>query len=150
MNANKHNLSGKGLVILDTEDDGAFQQLHQAFIDKFQPQDDIERDCLLQAAVARWRLRRIWKLETGIFNTQMRAQEDRLKKDWRLNDEIRQSQAFIGRSEPLTLLNRYERTISREYERAMKAFNQARACGAGPKPEQRPAAASQAAIPEPQ
>jgi hypothetical protein len=89
----------------------------------------------------------------------MLNQEDWLKKSWRrLDDEIRQSQAFISRSEPLTLLNRYERTISREYERAMKAFNQARAeqkiekiqnepkpepnCGAG----SQPAAASQAEI----
>ena len=143
-NANKHNLSGKGLIILDTENDGAFQQLCQAFVDKFQPQDDLERDYLLQAAVARWRLRRIWRLETGIFNVQMLEQERRLKDDWDgLDDEIRESQAFLRKSDSLTLLNRYERAISREYERAMKAFQQARAarCEASPVPAEASSAA---------
>ena len=164
MNATKHNLSGQGLVVLDNENEEAFQELFQAFLTKFQPEDSVEHEIILQAAAARWRLRRIWKLETGIFNTQMLRQERRLKDDWHgVNDEIRQSEAFLGRSDALNLLNRYERTISREYQRALKDLDRARAerqyraeteanndepapeCEAGPQP----AAASQAA-PQPE
>ena len=157
-NATKHNLSGQGLVILETESGVAFQELHQAFVDKFQPQDAIEIECLLQAAVARWRMRRIWKLETGIFNKRFAEQEQWLRKDWDdVTDEVRQSAAYLAYTDSFAKLNRYERSISREYERAMKNFDRARAerkvekqqsepkpeptCGAGP----RPAAASQAA-----
>jgi hypothetical protein len=167
MNATKHNLSGRRLVVLNNENDEAFQELFQAFIEKFQPQDPIEHECVLQAAVARWRLRRIWQLETAIFDAEMDKQAPQLAQEFVSFDEgTRQARAFTalaGNGNSLALLNRYERSISREYQRALKDLDRARAerqyraqmeannepatpgCGAGP----RPAAASQAA-PQPE
>jgi len=131
MNANKHNLSGQRLVVLNNENDEAFQELFQAFLTKFQPQDSVEHECVLAAAVARWRLRRIWQLETAIFDAEMDAQAPQLAKEFVSFDEgTRQAKAFTALADngnSLSLLNRYERTISREYDRALKALDRARA-----------------------
>ena len=85
--ANKHNLSGQRLVVLNNENDEAFQELFQAFLAKFQPQDSVEHECVLQAAVARWRLRRIWQLETAIFDAEMDRQAPQLAKEFVSFDE---------------------------------------------------------------
>jgi hypothetical protein len=57
-NAVTHGLSGRKLVVLANEDDSAFREFVQAFEKKLKPVDDIERSFVLQAASARWRLRR--------------------------------------------------------------------------------------------
>jgi hypothetical protein len=131
MNAAKHGLSGERLVVLNNENDAAFQELFQSFLDKFRPEDAVEHEIVLQAAAARWRLRRIWQLETALFDAEMDNQAEQLTRQYVSFDEgTRQARAFAAmadNSNSLNLLNRYERSISREYERAMRALDRARA-----------------------
>jgi hypothetical protein len=131
MNAVKHGLSGARMAVLNNENDEAFQELFRDFIMKFQPQDAVEHECVLQAAIARWRLRRIWQIEAALFDAQMDSQAEQLRRQFESFDEgTRQALAFKAMaddSNSLSLLNRYERTISREYDRALKALDRARA-----------------------
>jgi hypothetical protein len=131
MNAARHGLSGERLVVLNNENDAAFRELFQSFLDKFRPEDAVEHEIVLQAAAARWRLRRIWQLETALFDAEMDNQAEQLTRQYVSFDEgTRQARAFAAMADnsgSLSLLNRYERSISREYERAMRALDRARA-----------------------
>ena len=131
MNAAKHGLSGERLIVLNNENDAAFQELFAALIEKFRPEDAVEHEIVLQAAAARWRLRRIWQLETALFDAEMDKQAEQLRRDFvTLDQGTRQAKAFAaltGNSNSLSLLNRYERSVSREYERAIRALDRARA-----------------------
>jgi hypothetical protein len=128
MNAATHGLCAGSLVVIDTEDADGFKELQQAFLDTFRPQNAVERECVIQAAVARWRLRRVWSLETTTFNNRMRSQEERWTNQYGdLSGTDREGYAYQGVADSISLLNRYERSISREYERALKNLDRARA-----------------------
>jgi hypothetical protein len=124
MNATRHGLCAASFVVIDTEDDDAFKQLQQSFLDTFRPQNAIEHECVIQAAVARWRLRRVWSLETNLFNRTMH-QVGEMREN--VSGKALEAKAYGLMSDTLALLNRYERSISREYERALKNLDRARA-----------------------
>jgi len=75
-NALRHGLSSQS-VVLPHEDGEQFQQLVQDHIDQFQPQTAVEMDLVETMAAARWRLRRLYAVETAVFDNEMeRRAED--------------------------------------------------------------------------
>ena len=66
-NALRHGLASRQIV-LNTEDETAFQALYAEFLDEYQPADATERILVQQVAIAAWRLRRIQTLETVLFD----------------------------------------------------------------------------------
>jgi hypothetical protein len=130
-NALEHGLCAEKVVVLQNERPAAFDQLHAAFVEKFRPQDNAERELVLQAVAARWRLRRIWQLETTLFDLEMDRQRDQMKKNFSVYDEgTRQALAFeslVNEKNTFAALSRYETRISREYDKAIRALNAARA-----------------------
>lgn len=70
LNATKHRLTSKTLVT-NAESNPAFKELTQSFGDRFQPADAVELDLVQEMVACRWRLRRIWRAETGMINRSM-------------------------------------------------------------------------------
>ena len=141
-NSTRHGLVADKVVVLQNELPEAFDRLYTAFAEKFNPQDDAERELVLQAAVARWRLRRVWQLETSLIDLKMDEQRDLITQTFERFDEVtRQAVAFRSLADDtrsLALLNRYETRISREYDRAIRALDrlrQERAAGPDTDPE---------------
>ena len=142
MNALKHGCTADKVAVLQNELPEVFDRLFAAFVQKFQPQDDVESELVLQAACARWRLRRVWQLETSLFDLEMDTQREMIAKTFERCDEgIRQAIAFKSMaddSRSFDLVRRYEAQLTREYDRAIKALDRARAerteqpsCGPG-------------------
>jgi hypothetical protein len=129
-NSVRHGLVTDKVVVLQNELPDAFDRVYTAFAEKFKPQDDAERELVLQAAAARWRLRRVWQLETTLFDLKMDEQRDLMQETFeRFDEHTRQAVAFRSLADDtrsFTLLSRYETRISREYERAIRALDRLR------------------------
>jgi hypothetical protein len=52
---------------MDEPEEG-FQKLREAYLAEIDPQSRIESDLVDQLVVARWRLERIWMIETGLLD----------------------------------------------------------------------------------
>ena len=59
MNALRHGMTAKALL-LTNEDPEAYIQLANAYYEKFQPADDVERDLVDEMVIAKWRQRRAY------------------------------------------------------------------------------------------
>jgi hypothetical protein len=75
-NSLRHGLSAKSAV-LPTESHEQFQLLLDAHIQQFEPAGDVEMELVEAMAIARWRLRRIWAIETSLLahELQRRAED---------------------------------------------------------------------------
>jgi hypothetical protein len=130
-NAVRHGLSAKRLLVLSNECDETFVTFLKQFEEKLKPVDQIEHGFVLQAAAARWRLRRAWIIETGLIDMKMDAQQSYMQKTFTTFDEgTRQAVAFrtlVDETRALDLIGRYEARLSREYERAIRGLDRIRA-----------------------
>ena len=122
-NSLRHGLSGKAIV-LPSETAGDFDRLRQSYLDDLQPSGQVETDLVETMAVARWRLRRLWAIESNLFSIELPrraehidAEFDDLSDCHRLAD-VFQHNADTGKS--LALLIRYEGSLNRSYDRAFK------------------------------
>ncbi len=86
MNALRHGLTGKALV-LTNESESQFNALMQSYIDRFQPEDDVEMDLIDQIVAAQWRLRRIWCMQTAALDLKMDHQEEEIAKTFNHIDQ---------------------------------------------------------------
>jgi hypothetical protein len=127
-NATRHGLAAPGRladsVCLTIENRAEFVQLHETFVAWHAPANPIEHLLVEEMAVARWRLQRAWVMETSLLENQMDRMTDTLEKDYETMDEgTRLTLAFRDLSEQspsLTVLQRYESRLSRQFERCLK------------------------------
>ncbi|MFN0169434.1 MAG: hypothetical protein ACKV22_23675 [Bryobacteraceae bacterium] len=66
-NALRHGLASRQIV-LNTEEETAFQALYAEFLDEYKPSDATGRTLVQEVSIAAWRLRRIQTLETVLFD----------------------------------------------------------------------------------
>jgi hypothetical protein len=113
-NATRHGLLAK-VVVLEEEPDDAFQDLCQAYANRFGPLDEVETGMVEEMVVTFWRMRRAWAIENRYFDTAMASQQGPSATD-RLMD------AFSGLSDNnrLNLLHRYETRLHMMYQRAFR------------------------------
>jgi hypothetical protein len=112
------------LVTLTPEEETAFNEIHDLYIARFEPRDQVEHDLLEQAVVANFRIRQIWVQETALIGLQMALDKDKVDMEWRNPTEYdRRALAFlesINDSNALSLLHRYSRSHALQSERAIK------------------------------
>jgi len=121
LNSIKHGLTANTLVLTNESRD-MFNELLDAYTERFQPADEVELDLILEMVACRWRLRRIMSVETAMVDIEMDDQEEALAKDRGAVDEVcRIALAFTKLSEGrgLTLLSRYEARFRRQFDRAL-------------------------------
>ena len=129
VNALRHSLTAK-TIVLSNESQTKFDELLESFIRKFQPHDEVELELVTEMVAARWRLRRIWVIQTAGLDHQMDKMEAELSEKFALLTEpTRLSLAFTtmaNQEKSLQLLLRYETTYSRAFDRAQKALDKMR------------------------
>ena len=119
-NSLRHGLTTKAIV-LPGESAEDYKALLAAHIDRFQPADSVEMELVEAMAAARWRLRRVANIETHMLTNQM---------TWNLkynssyselqDDDQRLAYVYEQLSEKLALLVRYESSLNRTFDRALK------------------------------
>ena len=150
-NALRHGLTAKTLV-LSNESQTKFDELLESYIRKFLPQDEVELELVTEMVAARWRLRRIWLIQSAALDHQMDKMEADLSESFTLLTEpTRLSLAFTtmaNQEKSLQLLLRYESTYRRMYNQAQRdllKLRESTPCTEMPneaKPDAKPAAAT--------
>jgi hypothetical protein len=122
----RHGLSSQS-VVLPHEDGEQFQQLVQDHIDQFQPQTAVQMDLVEAMAAARWRLRRLYAVETAVFDNEMeRRAEDIDDQFTDISDVGRLGWVFQKLADyvrTLAHLTRYEGSLNRSFDRALKQLH---------------------------
>ena len=124
-NSLKHGLTGKAIV-LTNESQQQFDELHQAYVQEFQPDSTVEVDFIDQMVASQWRLRRIWRMQTAALDLKMDQQEAEIAKAFNQIDQTtRVTMAFTALAndeKALDLLLRYETAYTRMHQRALNSL----------------------------
>jgi hypothetical protein len=121
-NSRRHGLTASALLEGESNED--LQLLLADFMDQFQPQTGVETDLVEVMAIARWRLRRLLAIETNLFELEMVRRQKQINADFKGIDQqgrlafVFQKMSDTGNS--LTLLIRYEGSLNRSYDKALK------------------------------
>jgi hypothetical protein len=122
-NSLKHGLSTSKIFVLSNESEESFDKTLNAINLHYQPQSDLERDLCIEIAHARWRLRRLWIIETGMIDREMDRQHTSMSANSERCDEgTRLAGAFetlASPQGPLGLLTTYESRLQRSFNRAV-------------------------------
>jgi hypothetical protein len=120
-NAARHLLAGT--VVLKGESTRRFNDLASALLAQFQPRNSAEASLVQTMAAARWRLLRMWEIQTAGFELEMARTQD--------SDPSAGSGAVLAavafrnladNSRALALQLRYEAAYDRQYNRALASL----------------------------
>src|SRR5947207_5059715 len=85
LNALRHGLTAN-TVVLTNESKDRFDQVLDSYADHFQPQDEVEMDLVEELAVAKWRQRRAWAIETATLDHELDQQNLESDEKWQQLD----------------------------------------------------------------
>ena len=126
-NAVTHGLTAN-FTVLDHESQDDFQILLDAYVNRFQPADDVELELIHTMAITRWRIRRVAELETELLENKMVLCQRDIEGDFdTIGDAGRAAYAFeklADDGKAVALLIRYETSLARLYERTSKQLEQ--------------------------
>ena len=111
-NSLRHGLRAKAIVLPD-ESQEEFFELLEDYLQRFQPADRVESDLVTSMAVTRWRLLRIAAIESGLL-----AKGIEMAKEYDHDDHL--SYAFTTQGGSLANLTRYENSLNRTFDLALK------------------------------
>src|SRR5579872_6727536 len=74
-NAVTHGLTSEGIIVLDCESQSRFDGILNEFKETYQPANAAELDLVEEMVAARWRIRRMWNIETSLMNEEIENQE---------------------------------------------------------------------------
>ena len=121
-NSVSHGIFKSPFVLRNEKDDG-FLQVEAAFQQEWLPLGPTESTLLDQMVICTWRLHRIWQTEAAAIDIQMDQDAAELQKTLGTFDEACRSavafQHLADQSNLLDLLQRYERSLSRQFDRAI-------------------------------
>ncbi len=110
-------------VVLRNENNAEFLKLEDAFMDEWDPQGPTEEAMVEQMIVCRWRLNRIWATEAAGIDMQMDEDAAELAQTYGEFDEACRTAAALkhlaDNSKFLDLMQRYDRSLSRQFDRAL-------------------------------
>ena len=122
-NSLRHGLKAKA-IILPGESAKDFERLRQSYIDQFQPSGGVQMDLVEAMAVARWRLRRLYAIETNLYDHELTRCADDIDEEFVDEDDDHRLawvfQKIADYQQSLALLIRYEGTLNRSFDRAFK------------------------------
>lgn len=153
-NALKHGYAGSTIVI-DDEDQEAYNLHLDAYHQTFQPIGQPERDSVRLAANALWRIDRLTSIETGLFDLELSHNAPHIDAMLQ-NLDIHHYFAIafkeqIKDSNPIDLCRRYLSSAHRDFHRAITVFNLLKANRIPePKPEPESAPKRIHIVPKPQ
>jgi hypothetical protein len=116
VNALKHGLSAEHVVLFD-EEVAEFERFFRKWMGACKPRGFVERQLVERIAICAWRLRRVYRIETGLFR---KYRADWIKGTTGLPIAI-ETTFFRASAADNTLekLTRYERSIERSLRQAL-------------------------------
>ena len=121
LNAMKHGLLAAELVVRD-EDPVEFTRVLENLVDDIQPQGPLEKQLVERVAACMWRLRRLYRVEAGIFHFELSKIEEDNASPYGGEQPVTLGAAFrrdAGRAGAISKLSRYEAAIERSIYRAL-------------------------------
>lgn len=104
-------------IVLDEESAASFNRLLSAFERELQPRGPVEKGCVENMAVARWRMMRLWGMEKAGLQFEM-GKQDPTAHDGPTSAAMA-FRALCNDGRSIDLLNRYETRYDRQYSRAL-------------------------------
>jgi hypothetical protein len=127
-NSLKHGLTaGASNILLDCEDSDEFEQAFNKLLGIHEPATPAENDIVEEMVAARWRIRRMWTIETNLFNVEILTQQSSPSVSEGADRGIHLAMAFralADDSRSLALASRYEARLQRLYDRAYKTLRE--------------------------
>lgn len=123
MNSLRHGFTGK-TVVLPTEDPAQFEELIRDYTRDLKPVTSLETDLVHELAACRWRLQRLWSVESWAFEVTIARRRKDVDNEFKnCDDSMRTALAFMALAEDskaLPLLIRYETRLTRRYDQVLK------------------------------
>src|SRR5215472_8773105 len=116
MNALKHGLTAQHVTVFD-ETEADFRRFHRQLMRVLQPEGAMEAQLAERAVICAWRLRRVYRIETGMFS--------KARKLWAPTGPTLASDIetvytrLASQRDDLAKLSRYESSIERSLRRAL-------------------------------
>jgi hypothetical protein len=129
-NSLKHGFTaGTGNILLDCEDPHEFEENFDKLIRIHEPATPAENDIVEEMVAARWRIRRMWTIETNLLNVEILTQQSSpsVSEGDTQAPGIHLAMAFralADDSRSLALASRYEARLQRLYDRAYKTLRE--------------------------
>jgi len=124
-NAIKHGLTaGTGNILLDSEDPDEFEEIFNKLQGIHAPATPSENDIVEEMVAARWRIRRMWTIETNLFNVEILSQQAKTEAPGPGIHLAMAYRALSDDSRSLALASRYEARLQRLYDRAYKTLRE--------------------------
>jgi hypothetical protein len=114
-------------IVLDGESAERFNTLHDSLIAEFQPETPTECGLVETMAVCRWRLMRIWVLETSALSHEIRNKADLNQHENKPTQAALAYRSLSDGTRWLDVFNRYEARFDRQLSRAIQRFDEVRA-----------------------
>src|SRR6202049_5093403 len=124
-NAVKHGLTvGTGNILLDSEDPDEFEEIFNKLLGIHEPVTPAEKDLVEEMVAARWRIRRMWTIETNQFNVEVLTQQSKTDSPDPGIHLAMAYRALADDSRSLAVASRYEARLQRTYDRAYKTLRE--------------------------
>jgi hypothetical protein len=116
-NATKHGMNSKD-VVLPGESQEEFDALLDCYVQHHHPADDVERSLVFEMAAARWRLRRLFTMESAVFDQEMTRVANDTENP--VEPEHVMAVAFdrLAHGKGLANIHRYETRLRKMYNQA--------------------------------
>jgi hypothetical protein len=115
-------------VVLANESQDRFNDLLDSYTQILNPQNELQMDWVEEMAVAKWRQRRIWAMETTLLDIQMALDEKEINENFGgATEEMRSALAYkklCNESGTLATLHRYEARSRRAHDCAYSRLMQ--------------------------
>jgi hypothetical protein len=122
LNSMRHGLTSQ-TIVLPQEDASKFDELLADYIDQYSPETKLELDLVHELAATRWRLQRMWGIETTVLAIAAQRTSKQAEEEFRTpSPNIRVALAFMDLAEnsrTITLMNRYESRLSRRLHQVL-------------------------------
>src|ERR1700680_573970 len=124
-NSLKHGLTAdSGNILLDCEDPDQFDEILNKLHTIHEPVTAAETDIVEEMVAARWRIRRMWTIETGLLNAEIVTQQSKSDTPDLTIHLASASRTLADDSRSLALASRYEARLQRLYDRAYKTLRE--------------------------
>ena len=137
-NALKHGLTA-GFTLLPSESEPDFERLLEAHRNHHQPATALEEELVSNLAVTRWRLARVAAIETNLFDNELSRAEKEIDEEFSEITDLGKLAHVFGKladhSQSLSLLIRYENSLTRTCDRIFKHLLTIQKLRNEPKPE---------------
>jgi hypothetical protein len=140
-NSVRHGFTAHNTVLLQCEDPDLFQEIRSEYIAVYKPENPAEQVLVDEMVVIRWRIQRLWTIETALMDREMGRDSSETEKAPGASEAAAllalAFRTLADESRSLALLSRYESRLHRMHDRTyrtLRLLQQERQAAAQPQP----------------